>query len=395
MQNGFANFEDINNIAYGVLKKDKGLAKLITARFPMIFVDECQDLSWIEINILDALSKSGAILHFIVDLNQSIYEFKYANPEYTQNFVSKFNKFQLTDNFRSCHTIVETANLVSSIKSTVKGCAINLFKDKSVCYLEYNDVSILKNQYLNFLNQVGISPKKASILVRQQDLKDKIDKKDRQSPHLLIDALQLWNTNIPSNQLLALELTGKQLQKWFGGSNTKKNYYCPNSITSVYRWRVFLKDYLETLITYPSLLDFSNKTYSQWYNMLNKYSSALIQGPYKSLSKFDNEERNFSEFPNYRTPNGTAKQKISEYSSVKNIEYPLTNTIHSVKRKDFDGVMVVSSQRNSGSGHWKQWIKNEGEAKRIGYVANTRSKYSLIWAVPTLNKEDKEKIESY
>nr|WP_281278205.1 hypothetical protein [Paenibacillus anaericanus] len=69
--------------------------------------------------------------------------------------------------------------------------------------------------------------------------------------------------------------------------------------------------------------------------------------------------------------------------------------MHSVKGKDFEGVMVVSSQRNTGSGHWKQWIESDGEAKRIGYVASTRAKYSLIWAVPTLKKGEKIIIESY
>ncbi|MCY9690875.1 hypothetical protein M5W70_19905 [Paenibacillus larvae] len=46
------------------------------------------------------------------------------------------------------------------------------------------------------------------------------------------------------------------------------------------------------------------------------------------------------------------------------------NTIHSVKGKDFDSVMVVSSRRNSGSGHWKKWMEKELESARISYVAN-------------------------
>jgi len=36
-----------------------------------------------------------------------------------------------------------------------------------------------------------------------------------------------------------------------------------------------------------------------------------------------------------------------------------------------------------------------GEEKRIGYVASTRAKHLLIWAVPALTEEDRELIESY
>lgn len=395
LKSGFANFEDMNNIAYGILNKDARIASLIATKYPVIFVDECQDLSWIEISILDKLSASGAILHFIGDLNQSIYEFKNANPEYTKNFVSNFERFELTDNFRSCQSIVEAANSVSSINSPIKGLAENMLEEKSVCYLEYNDVSILRDQYLSFLRQVEISPKKASILARQQTLKDKLDNSNRQSPHLIIDALQLWTLKTPKTRLLALELAGKQLQKWFGGSKTKKDYYCPISIDSVYKWRIFIKDYLEAFSQYPSLLDFDSQTYGQWYKLFNKHSSALIQIPYKNLKSFDSEKRDFGELPTYRAPTGTAKEIINLYIYSENTEYPSINTIHSVKGKDFDGVLVVSSQKNLGSGHWKQWIENDGEARRIGYVASTRAKYSLIWAVPKLKKEEKVKIESY
>ncbi|WP_277376150.1 3'-5' exonuclease [Paenibacillus polymyxa] len=86
---------------------------------------------------------------------------------------------------------------------------------------------------------------------------------------------------------------------------------------------------------------------------------------------------------------------ISQYTYTDSSDYPVINTIHSAKGKDLYGVMVVSSQGNTGSAHWKQWIKNEGEARRIGYVASTRAKYFLIWAVPTLKREEKVTIKSY
>lgn len=80
LADGFATFEDMNAIAFEVLKRDTRISKLLAVRFPLLLIDECQDLSWIEISILDLLKAAGANLHFVGDLNQSIYEFKDADP---------------------------------------------------------------------------------------------------------------------------------------------------------------------------------------------------------------------------------------------------------------------------------------------------------------------------
>lgn len=391
---GFANFEDMNNIAYQVLSESMRLSSLISAKFPLIFVDECQDLSWIEINILNKLRRAGTILHFIGDLNQAIYDFKGAKPDYTKSFVSDFIRTALTNNFRSCHTIVEVVNRISSINLPTKGFGESKLIN-SICYIEYSDLDELLERYCEFLKQVKINIKSSAVLVRQQTLKDKLDKRNIKSPHFLVDALQLWKTKNPINRKLALELAGQQLHKWFDGSRaTRKNYYCPIGISSVYRWRIFIKDYLESFNQYPVLLEFENKTYSEWYKEFNKLSSTLIQRPYKNLQKYDTVQRDFNLFPTYRTPNGTSSKLIISHISTARQESLTVNTIHSVKGKAYDGVMVVSSEHN-GSGHWKQWIQQDGEPRRIGYVASTRAKYSLVWAIPNLSTEDRITIESY
>ncbi len=395
LEDGFANFEDINNIAYGVLKQDPKITLLIASRFPVIMIDECQDLSWIEINILEQLKASGATLHFIGDLNQSIYEFKNANPQNTKKYLSGFEKYYLTDNFRSCHSIVNTSNQLLGITLPIRGLADDKLGDRSVSYLEYSDLSSISHQYLDFLKEVDISFDRSVILVRQQTLKHDLETNSKESKHPILDALQLWNDNTPKSRLLALELASKQMQRWFGGANTKKNYYCPNTIDSVYRWRIFIKDFLVRCSTHHDLVKLENIEYTIWYKNFNKNFLNIVQDAYQALKKFDNEKRDFSDLPKFIAPRGTAKNKIIKYNTIDNLNLVSINTIHSVKGKDFDSVLVVSSRRNSGSGHWKQWIEKELESGRIGYVANTRAKHSLVWAVPVLKKEERDKLESY
>ena len=46
---------------------------MLSKRFPLIIIDECQDLSWVQLNILKKLQEQESTLHFIGDLNQAIY----------------------------------------------------------------------------------------------------------------------------------------------------------------------------------------------------------------------------------------------------------------------------------------------------------------------------------
>ncbi|CAM4044403.1 ATP-dependent helicase [Cohnella lubricantis] len=395
LTDGFANFEDINNIAYYVLKKNVRIASLIAARFPVIIIDECQDLSWIEINILNQLKDSGSTLHFVGDLNQSIYEFKDANPATTKDYLSGFKRYFLTDNFRSCDSIVNTSNKLLGITLPIRGLAADKMGDKSVCYLEYHDLTSLNQKYLDFLERNDIPFNRSAILVRQQTLKEEFETNSKESIHPILDALQLWIENTPKSRKLALELASKHMQRWFGGAKTRNNYYCPNAIDSVYRWRIFIKDFLEGCSAVSDLVKFDGINYSTWYKNFNNHFLHIIQEAYKDLLRFDSEKRDFKDIPKMISPRGTAKVRITAYNTTDRINLVSIHTIHSVKGKDFDSVMVVSSRRNAGSGHWKQWIEKELESGRIGYVANTRAKYSLVWGVPVLKKEEREMLEYY
>ncbi|MFH7819156.1 UvrD-helicase domain-containing protein [Neobacillus thermocopriae] len=394
IEDGFANFEDMYNIAFYVLKNNSKVLKKLVERFPVIIIDECQDLSWIELEILKILNNAGAVLHFVGDLNQAIYEFKEADPKSTEAFVNNFNKLRLTNNFRSNDQIVKVANKVASINKKIIGCAKSDLNQDYVFYLEYSDINLLKKHFTVFLESRNIPSKESVILVRQQKLKDEFEGNNKTS-HPLIEALQLWNTGIASKQILALELAGQGLQKFFGVVKSRKNYYCPTTIDSIYRWRIFLKDFLNSFGKFPELLDFNDKKYSDWYKLFRENATDILDIAYKKLKPYDAEVRDLNQIQ-FRTPNGSANQKIKLVSKVKE-EYPKVNTIHSVKGKEFEAVMVVSSQiySSQGTGHWKKWIDDSGEGKRIGYVANTRAKQYLLWAVPKLNAEEKILIESY
>ena len=77
---GFANFDDMNLIACRCLH-DKTICHNISRKFPVILIDECQDLSASELRILSFLISAGTTVHYIGDLHQAIYSFKDSCPK--------------------------------------------------------------------------------------------------------------------------------------------------------------------------------------------------------------------------------------------------------------------------------------------------------------------------
>lgn len=215
----------------------------------------------------------------------------------------------------------------------------------------------------------------------------------------LIVALQLWLEKSPNNMSIALELAGKQIAKWFGGGTSKKNYYCPNEITSVFAWRIFLMKILNAMEHNPLLVNF-NITYGKWHEFARQELNNILEAQYISIASFDmNEERNVNELVNGRTYKVSSQNRniqIVPFEKKFVTEIPIM-TIHSSKGCTFDTTLVISSPKETSEvGHWKKhWIQGSGEEKRIGYVACTRAKYLLVLGVPKLTDSDRNLLEGY
>jgi hypothetical protein len=60
-------------------------------------------------------------------------------------------------------------------------------------------------------------------------------------------------------------------------------------------------------------------------------------------------------------------------------------TIHGVKGETLDAILLVSAPSKQGTtdGYWTQWLENpNAEAARLAYVASSRPKHLLAWAIP-------------
>ena len=133
---GFSTFDDLNILAIRLLKRDIG--HKIALRFPVIFIDECQDLSGNELRVLKALQEQGCIVHCIGDLNQSIYEFKRVDPDEILKHVGEYKQKELHINFRSCKEIVALSERLINVNEIESANLNNLLGSNSLVYFEYD-----------------------------------------------------------------------------------------------------------------------------------------------------------------------------------------------------------------------------------------------------------------
>lgn len=397
---GFSTFDDLNILAIRLLKRDIG--HKIALRFPVIFIDECQDLSGNELRVLKALQEQGCIVHCIGDLNQSIYEFKRVDPDEILKHVGEYKQKELHINFRSCKEIVALSERLINVNEIESANLNNLFGSNSLVYFEYDKPDDAINSYYKILKKFDFLEKENRILVRQNSMKLQLEKSTRDGmdeKEPLIVATQLWKDGTPQQMKIALELAGKQISKWLGNGRTKANYYCPKEISSVFYWRVFLMNVLNKILSSKKLSNF-NVTCGKWHEYAKKELGIILEEKYPIIADYDEiKDREFEKMINgksYRVSNGNKDVVIGEIDEKVKNAIPIM-TIHGSKGCTFDTTLVISTKNaRSIGGHWKEhWLNGTGEAKRIGYVASTRAKYLLVWGVPKMNSEDKELLKSY
>ena len=390
LNDGFATFEDMNLIARRCLC-DETICHYISKKFPVILIDECQDLSASELSILSFLINAGTTVHYIGDLHQAIYSFKDSYPEQLLKHLSAhcFKTMRLSQNFRSTQKIVDLSRKIGGIDYPISGSAEDKCGGYDCCYIEYDNEKDAIAVFIDALNRFGISVENAAVLVRTQSAKQKLSNgfSNDYKTHPVINAIQLWQQNDPAAQQTALSLIAFQLQKWMGFHGKSNNYYysdevCSNSVS----WRLLLRNIIVELCTDPAMTTMDDLTYGSWYLKNKKRVISVI------AHHLDTIGQTLPEIT-VRTPKGTAKQTICRVKLAKE-EQLRVETIHSVKGGTFDAVLLLSSSDARGkTGFWENWLKPDDESGRIGYVAITRPRYLLCLGVNRLTDIQRQKVE--
>jgi DNA helicase II / ATP-dependent DNA helicase PcrA len=399
---GFATYSDAERLAMKILEKYPEILKKLAKRFPFIIIDECQDLSINQINILELLRGAGSKLHFVGDLNQSIYEFRKVNPLDTVRYVDQhgFKKLHLSINFRSNQKIVDICEKIIGNRKKIKGVRQEICNPSCILW-EYDEDNYnqLPSRFLKLLKENDILIQNSGILARGKSTLTEIRSQNeiygKSNTELIALSLSLYNTANKTGQHLqhALLYLGKAICSLiFDGRGNSKNQYCPYGFNEI-KWRVFLNSFLKELSeVYPFSLNEVSSTWSQWTQCLKRTLK-------EKWAKIPNNEKLWEDVKNrLRAPNGKATNHVNEIENVSFVEHDIrTTTIHSVKGETLDAILLLSHKdKKSKGGHYSHWLREgnfEDEHIRFAYVALSRPRHLIVLAIKSPTKAEIKKIE--
>ena len=127
------DYDDILCQCCELLKNKPDVCRFWEERFEYILIDEFQDISPIQYEIISLLTKSHQNLFAVGDDDQSIYSFRGANPSIAREFLSDYHakKIVLDRNYRSTQEIVDASlKVISQNKNRIEKELMSVHKSE-------------------------------------------------------------------------------------------------------------------------------------------------------------------------------------------------------------------------------------------------------------------------
>lgn len=384
-RNGLIDFDDMPLIAFKMIKENPWIRHALEAKFPVLFVDEYQDLGYALHELVQLLCFDGKIRLFAVgDIDQSIYGFTGANPELLQSLTERKNvkTLRLKFNYRSGTKIVhastaalgETRDYMSP-QGTHEGEIIFNSVDGDLD----KQANFIVNKLLAELNLKGYKNEQIAILYRTAKYGDRIVKalEQHELPYHRTDSNSLIKRSSKFSRFI------EDCSKWATGgwlvANPSFNRLLKQALEIVYsnQYTQIEKQALELQLI--NFLQKSRKLEESANEWLIRFYQELVQSWEPICRNSVQEWSNCLELIQKTSP-GINKDMTLELFSGKMEGSGRVNltTFHSSKGREFD-VVIVYAVNNDVIPDWrdKKTIKQLKEARRLFYVAVTRPKAIL------------------
>ena len=409
-EDGFCTYQDAEYICYKILKNNQIVLNLLSKRFPVIIIDECQDLSQNQLRTFNLLIEKGVIIYFIGDVNQSIYEFRRVDFSKINAFIThhKLNERLLTRNFRSNQKIVNISIGLEKYNTGKNPIPVIGNKDeiasKSCILWEYtaDEFSKLPQKFINHINDINatilkpeskIAISRSGILARAHVTLSGFRSQptsDLSKIELFANALNCWSNKPRTGKDMqnALQQLGKSISMLaYNGNGNHQFQYCPDVYNQI-EWRNQLSDIIiKVTNTKTGIYPFGSLLWSQWVAKLKVFLESYWTNFHTPINDWDSVKSKII------SPNKKATKLVIEtLKANQNIysEQIRITTIHDVKGETLDAVLVVSSDTgHSHGGYFEHWLTDDVDKKehvRFANVASSRPKHLLIWAIPKIAK---------
>lgn len=389
---GFATYIDIEIIAIKALgNKDlAGYFERLARRFPIIFIDECQDLSSTQLRIIRSLHQFGIRFHFVGDLNQSIYGFRNAEPAGVKNLVDEltFTQRALTANWRSGQGIVNVCSHLLKLDRLAGNPAIRTIQPKLIQYIKCPSEIIPK------VLELTSNYKEVVVVARGHSTLQRFSMGSALKP---LEELAFACIQFQSNDLRKVRCAMEYFAAWLTAKLDKQvtpsSMSRPHEVEKNLTWRLFLSNCL----TYIASKGLSNIdiTWKKWASLIKQAIRTIPDQPFvpeELIGKLDMLKKVNISAPR-KLGESSLRSRLFEQHSETSLHFRLA-TIHNVKGETHDATVLVSSLKSGpNNSHWKDWLADPAsEAGRFAYVASSRPRHLLIWAVKLLKDNESKTL---
>lgn len=386
------DFPSIIYYSLKILTQYSNVARIISSRYEWILVDEFQDTSELQLEILKNIYSKGKANFFVVgDKNQSIYGFAGAVPQNFDLFASHFkaqSPAALNENFRSSKAIVDLANVLIPENgnrmvskkghsagdiipqylhtANIHSSVVDFIQEAKKMGIENGEIAILAPWWINLLllgrhlrgcgfsiTGPGSRPYKRSHLIAP-----------------LLEQLCILLTEKNSHQLFKVQKEiFELLTNMVGRADYRISGFDKKFISNkILRHAVVEKSRCNN--TQDWILNMSNiieKVFLEKEMISNKYIGVLHSSGYEICTDMSQNDVD---------PKKLSLEDFSLFSSNKNSIKLLT--LHRSKGREFDAVAIINVN-NGRIPHFSAKTQKElDEAKRLLYVGVTRARKYLV-----------------
>lgn len=423
LEYNFIDFNDLLSLANKYISEDKNLLSSIKKRYKFFSVDEAQDTSMLQFEIIKKIVYPENNLFVVADDDQSIYSFRGAEPKNLLEF-KKFYKdskiFIMNHNFRSTKNIIEISNkLISKNKNRYQKNPICTCSENSkIMLFRVKNAHIQMRKLLELIKQlkkdesVGILYRNniSSIYVANYFLENDVDFFVKENGF----DFYLNKILLDINNILQFSQDQTNLEV-FKRIYFKLNAYIKKDFISKLKYKSYDENILDALLDLDDLNSFYLKKFNALRNnfkMLKKLSmkykidfivNELGYGEY--LENYDEIQKlnsnlmidilkyissNLNSYDDFLQRLKDIKEKLKDANkSSSNISI---STIHSAKGLEYDHVFLLDlvdgefPQKNILNAMDSSLLEEE---RRLFYVAMTRAKKSLtLFTIKTRNEKE-------
>lgn len=374
---GILHHEDVLYFSHYIISNYPSTLDFIRARFPYIFIDEFQDTTQLQTNIIKIIAEKETIVGVIGDLAQSIYMFTGAQRHDFENFtLDGMQDYKIEQNHRSSREIITYLNTLRTdiqqreVETTIDVYPVTLLIGdtelarkwiKENCHIE--PIILTRNNYKtneleHHLNGIESNHNLISDLYGSDS--------DKKRPAFINSLLVARDYSLKSNNKDSVKEISKYLKLDKDGKKVSSLIIRKLSVTIINK--MFDNNFMDKTIF---------EAYTSTTQILNGYNIKIAGSYGRGKAK---------EFAKSHT-----LANLVPYVKTETKKNEMIRTIHSSKGAEFDSVLLVLEDEKE----FKKWVvdcvnqienMNEDEA-RIYYVAMSRAKNYLFINVPTLEDD--------